>query len=164
MKALYLIRHAKSNWKETNQTDFERGLNPRGNRDAPEMGKRLLNKNDVPHLIISSEANRAISTSKHLVEALELGSEQLKTDDRLYLAPPRDILQVINEVDNKIDSLGIVCHNPGISELNYALTGQALQMVTCAISKITFEVDSWKEVFNDNGTLVYYDYPKKSDF
>ena len=41
MKKLFLMRHAKSNLIEPNQTDFDRTLSERGKKDAPEMGKRL---------------------------------------------------------------------------------------------------------------------------
>ena len=44
MKTLIIVRHAKSSWANPDQTDFERPLNDRGNRDAPEMAKRLLEK------------------------------------------------------------------------------------------------------------------------
>ena len=64
MKTLYLIRHAKSSWDDSTLTDFERPLNERGINDAPKMGKLLKEKNIIPELLISSPANRAISTAK----------------------------------------------------------------------------------------------------
>ena len=41
MKKIYLIRHAKSSWKDETLSDFERPLNGRGKRDVVFMGKRL---------------------------------------------------------------------------------------------------------------------------
>ena len=42
MKTLFLVRHAKSSWKEFGKIeDFERGLNKRGKKDAPMMAQRL---------------------------------------------------------------------------------------------------------------------------
>jgi phosphohistidine phosphatase SixA len=50
MKTLIIVRHAKSSWANPDQTDFERPLNDRGNRDAPEMAKRLLEmKSTITH-------------------------------------------------------------------------------------------------------------------
>ncbi|TAD81775.1 MAG: histidine phosphatase family protein, partial [Sphingomonadales bacterium] len=34
MKILGLLRHAKSDWDDTNQRDFDRGLNARGRKGA----------------------------------------------------------------------------------------------------------------------------------
>ena len=44
MKKLYLIRHAKSSWKEVGVPDFKRKLNKRGKKDASIMGEVLKKK------------------------------------------------------------------------------------------------------------------------
>ena len=41
MKRLILARHAKSSWGEPGLADYDRSLNKRGKRDAPQMGKRM---------------------------------------------------------------------------------------------------------------------------
>ncbi len=41
MKRLTLVRHAKSDWSLPGQADWDRPLNKRGQRDAPEMARRL---------------------------------------------------------------------------------------------------------------------------
>ena len=41
MKSLYLVRHAKSSWKNPDLDDFERPLNKRGRKNAPFMGQVL---------------------------------------------------------------------------------------------------------------------------
>jgi phosphohistidine phosphatase len=161
MKTLYLIRHAKSSWKASGMTDFERPLNERGNQDASEMGRRLKERNDIPDLIISSEAKRALTTAKKIQAALQ-GDVEFMTDQRLYHSSPDTILKVINEVGVHVKSMCIVCHNPGISELNYVLTGQPIQMVTTAIAKIEFDIDSWEAAYPGCGSLVHFDYPKNT--
>jgi hypothetical protein len=55
MKLLSLVRHAKSSWKDAQISDFDRPLNKRGKRDAPRMGRRFAQDEDlrtvtrVPH-------------------------------------------------------------------------------------------------------------------
>ena len=61
-KQLLIMRHAKSSWKDMGQTDFERVLNKRGRRVAPQMGQYLVDQGAVPDKIISSSANRAALT------------------------------------------------------------------------------------------------------
>ena len=39
MKTLYLVRHAKSSWKDLSLQDRDRPLNKRGKRDAPVMAQ-----------------------------------------------------------------------------------------------------------------------------
>ena len=41
MKTLLLLRHAKSSWKDGSMADHDRGLNRRGEADAPRMGTYL---------------------------------------------------------------------------------------------------------------------------
>jgi phosphohistidine phosphatase len=55
MKTLLLMRHAKSSWKNQEAyADHERPLKERGKKDAPLMGKLILDKELIPQLIISS--------------------------------------------------------------------------------------------------------------
>jgi phosphohistidine phosphatase len=56
MKTLLLIRHAKSSWNEPGLSDFERPLNDRGKKDAPEMAERLKEKGLKIDLIVSTKA------------------------------------------------------------------------------------------------------------
>ena len=44
MKTLIVVRHAKSSWDSDSQQDFDRPLNERGKRDAPDMAQRLKEK------------------------------------------------------------------------------------------------------------------------
>lgn len=64
MKKVYLIRHAKSSWKDFSLDDFERPLNKRGKSDAPLMGAKLHDKKVVPDTILSSPAVRAKTTAE----------------------------------------------------------------------------------------------------
>ena len=64
MKTLYIVRHAKSSWKNPGLADIDRPLNKRGKGDAPLMGKVLRKAGVEPDLILSSPANRAITTAE----------------------------------------------------------------------------------------------------
>ena len=64
MKTLFLIRHAKSSWDSTVTLDFERPLNERGKKDAPEMAERLFNKKISIDAGVSRPAKRAKKTAE----------------------------------------------------------------------------------------------------
>jgi phosphohistidine phosphatase len=75
MKTLYVIRHAKSSWDDPTLSDFDRPLNKRGKRDAPAMGKRLVHDDRVvPDLLLSSPAERALTTCKIIAEEIHYPS------------------------------------------------------------------------------------------
>ena len=99
MKRLILVRHAKSSWKDTSLADRDRPLNNRGNRDAPEMGRRIAAAGIRPSLIVSSPAVRAWTTAKVIAKELGYPREFLQRDDALYLASVDEILDVIAAQD-----------------------------------------------------------------
>ena len=65
MKTLFLIRHAKSSWNDSELKDDERPLDDRGNRDAPIMARRMAEIWPAPDKIICSQARRARDGGNH---------------------------------------------------------------------------------------------------
>ena len=59
---LTLVRHAKTEPGRPGQEDWDRVLETRGQRDAPEMARRLKQISPKPDRILSSPAVRAITT------------------------------------------------------------------------------------------------------
>ena len=81
MKTLYLVRHAKSSWKFPELRDFDRPLNGRGKRNAPDMGKRLKVMGILPDLLIASPANRALTTARKIAENIGYPVEDILEND-----------------------------------------------------------------------------------
>src|SRR3990172_9356587 len=98
MKTLYLVRHAKSSWKDVGLSDFERPLNKRGKKDAPFMAKLLRQQKIKPDLIISSPANRASATARIFCETLNYPFEDLLLEPRLYEASSHEILEIVKDI------------------------------------------------------------------
>jgi phosphohistidine phosphatase len=93
MKLLYLVRHAKSSWAEPGLADIDRPLNKRGKRDAPEMGRRLKERDAVPDRIVTSPAKRARGTTRDLVRGPRgklTGGQSGKKTDRVTAPPAID--------------------------------------------------------------------------
>ena len=157
MKKLLLIRHAKAT-HETGYIDFERPLQERGLLDAAIMAERLKEKNLIPQILVASPALRTLSTSN--VFAQHLAIPQPQTNRAIYEATTIELVKVINALPNEYNFIALVGHNPGMSDLLYYLTGQLQDVPTCAMMLIEFDVDSWMEIIEDAGKLVYYDYPK----
>jgi phosphohistidine phosphatase len=161
MKTLYLVRHAKSSWDNANQSDHDRPLNPRGERDAPRMGKRLRKRKDQPEVIISSSAVRAQTTARILATALDYPTSDIAIDERLYGAEPEDVISIIGDLDAGIDCAMLVGHNPTFTALINALGRCDFDNVpTCGMAVLTFPVDSWKDIATIQGKLVDFDFPK----
>ena len=159
MKTLYLVRHAKSSWDDPGLDDFERPLNKRGLRNAPEMGQRLEKAGILPDLIITSPAKRAIKTAKLFADEIEYPREQILCKQRLYHASAQTILSVVQNQDNTLKSLMLFGHNPGMNDLAEFLTGEYIyNLPTAGIFAVQFEVDQWAEA--KEGKKLFFDYPK----
>lgn len=159
MKTLYLMRHSKALTSSKDSSDFNRPLHPQGELDARAMASRLLDKAKIPEMFISSNAKRAFSTALHVLKKLQISKESLITNTNLYLASAQSILTVINNSNKSLNSVCIIGHNPGISELIYLLTGTSTNMTTSAIATIEIDCNNWSEVFHGCGQLVNYDQP-----
>jgi phosphohistidine phosphatase len=157
MKKLLLVRHAKAT-HETGYIDFERPLQERGLQDAAIMAGRLKEKNIIPQILISSPALRTLATANVFSQHLTIPQPQ--TNRVIYEATTTELVKVINGFSNDHNFIGLVGHNPGISDLLYYLTGQIQDVPTCAMILIEFDTNSWMEIIEDSGKLVYYDYPK----
>jgi phosphohistidine phosphatase len=158
MKKLLLIRHAKA-VHELGYDDFERPLTPSGIKDAEFMAERLLKKNIIPQLLVSSPAIRALATADIFSEYLSLSKP--KQDKSIYEASKVALLDVINGFDDRYDFIGLAGHNPTIEQMAKYLTGQTTDFPTCAVALIAFELDSWQQVSAGTGELNWYDSPKE---
>ncbi len=163
MKKLILIRHGKSEWNGETLPDFERPLNKRGKRDCPVMAQRMVEANIMPERWISSTAKRARETVEIMNKVFALDEKRITWSDRLYLASPAEIAEVIAREGGEASTLFLTGHNPGISELAAAISGVRLDNIpTCGIFGVQAEIENWSEINTKRFTFDFFDYPKKS--
>ena len=161
MKTLYLVRHAKSS-KYVPLADKDRPLDERGERDAPKMGQRLARRGAKPELIISSPAVRALATAQPIAKALGYKLADIALNDRLYASEADELLVVIHALDDALQSVMLVGHNPEMSDLAHRLASEIIDMPTCAVAEFRFDASSWSQVGRDVPDKVSFDHPKKS--
>lgn len=162
MKTLTLVRHAKSSWKDNSLADRDRPLNKRGERDAPDMGRRIAEAGIRPSLIVSSPAVRAWTTAKAVAKEIGYPSEFLQRDRDLYLGSLSDILDVVVAQDNGFNSLMLFGHNPGFTDFaNYLVPGLTNNVPTAGVVSVNIDQDDWNLDEQPAAELVLYDFPKK---
>ena len=163
MRSLLIIRHAKSSWDDPGLDDFDRPLNKRGKRDAPEMGKRLRKADYSPDLMISSPAKRALDTCRVIAEKLDYPSENIRTDERLYHASTAEFLQVLSEINDKYHKVVIFGHNPGLTDFANRLNHSSIiNIPTSGMVLAELDIRSWKEIGPGKGKMKFFDYPKNN--
>lgn len=162
MKTLTLVRHAKSSWKDTGLRDRERPLNRRGERDAPEMGRRIVAAGIRPSQIVSSPAVRAWTTAKVIAGEISYPVEFLQREDDLYMASLDTLLDVVAAQEAEFNNLMLVAHNPGITEFaNYLSPGITNNVPTAGVVCVEIDRDDWLLYERPPTRLVVFDYPKK---
>jgi phosphohistidine phosphatase len=159
MRTLYLLRHAKSSWKDDSLRDFDRPLKRRGREAAEQIGKILKAEKPKSLLLISSPAARARETTNLVLQSAGLKHEP-RFDERIYEADVRTLLEVVESIPDKTTTAMLVGHNPGFENLLSYLTGDDRHMPTAALAKIEFEAESWSEVYEGSGTLASFVTPK----
>jgi len=164
MKTLYLVRHAKSSWKNPELNDLDRPLNARGKTDAPKMGKLLKKLGEQPDLIISSPAKRAARTASKIAREIGYPVKKIVKEDKLYMAGHEDFFGVISKVKKSVGKLMIVSHNFGLTIFANFITGSDLVNIpTAGIVRIDFDINKWKEIKDTTGKLIFFEYPKKNN-
>lgn len=161
MKKIYLIRHAKSSWKEPMLNDFDRGLNQRGKRDIPKMAARLKSANILPDFVISSPAKRAKKTAQKISQIIGYDKKDIYFDDSLYEGGFDTYLHVIQNIDNRYSSVFLFAHNMTITDVAERLGNIMIgNMPTCSIVCIEFNGDDFAKISPKSGKVLFFDFPK----
>lgn len=162
MRRLTLLRHAKTEAQHSGQEDWDRVLEPRGQQDAPQMARRLRERKLKPDRMITSPALRALTTAQIFARELHLPATKMQQDERLYLASPKVIKEVVRELGGDARHLMIVGHNPGLTEFAERISADRDidNMPTCAIYTVEFDIKDWSELEWDSGVNAELDYPK----
>jgi phosphohistidine phosphatase len=163
-KQLLLVRHGKSEWGNIHLSDFDRPLNSRGLRNAPEMASRILHKGLVPQLMVSSPALRAITTAKHFAAAWNTPLNLIQEETSIYEANATALLKVVNKLSDKYERVALFGHNPGLTDFaNYLSNANIYNIPTCGTVLIEFPFETWDQVSHHTGNLLEFDYPKSAD-
>src|SRR5262249_21759110 len=149
-RTLILLRHAKSDWSG-GEADIARPLAKRGRRQAPDAGRWLAASIDRIDLAVVSPASRARSTWD-LVAAELAVPPPTRIDDRVYAASDDELLAVLTELPDEVDTVVLVGHNPGLEDLASRLTGGWAAMPTSALAVITLP-GSWASAGRQPGVL-----------
>ncbi len=162
MKTIYLVRHAKSDWKSADTGDFNRTLNERGIKAAPLMAALLKKKRVLPDLVITSPATRALSTAELFCEILGYPKKNILQQIEIYEGGVLNLLKVVQQIPDNCTTAMLFGHNPMLTEFSNLLAGSYTEnLATCGVVRIDLDIESWKNANPDAGELIWYDAPKE---
>jgi phosphohistidine phosphatase len=151
-KFLFLLRHGEA----------EPGIGPIGDIKRPlsEIGKSHINQLSFVlesrktrfDLILVSPATRTFETSK-IISKTVFCKEVLVVDE-IYDAESFDLLQILNGMENQVENLLLIGHNPSLSILASYLTGKdSINLSPGMMAVIEIEVHGWEQIGEKTGLL-----------
>ncbi len=156
------MRHAKSDWAEAQQRDFDRPLNSRGRKGADAMALWIAEQAGIPDLILCSEAAR---TRETLARMLKQWKFEIDTRyfESLYHADPETILKTVRSDGGDASRVLVIGHNPGMEMLAAKLADRYQPFVTATVA--VFDIPEslrWESLrMNQVLPLVAFGSPKE---
>jgi phosphohistidine phosphatase len=163
---VYLLRHAKSSWKDDSAADRDRPLAGRGRRAAKAMAGYLEAEQIRPDLVLCSPALRTRETLQRVAGAFG-DRVEARFDEALYGASEPELLARLKALPEEVGSVMLIGHNPGLEELALALAsdGEGLARMrakypTAALATIDLPAERWSVIERGSGELVGYVRPR----
>ncbi|MCP3425344.1 histidine phosphatase family protein [Rothia sp. AR01] len=122
-RTLVIMRHAEADapW---GTSDFDRPLTERGHAQAPRAGHWLASVGATPEMIVCSAALRTRQTCTWVCDALGEKAPTASLEERLYNAPPRELMRAIARVPESVRSLLLIAHYPAVQEVAMRLASR----------------------------------------
>jgi len=168
VKILGLLRHAKSDWHDSSQRDFDRGLNDRGRRGAALIGKHIADHGVKWGAVLASPAERVKMT---IADALPQHSPVF--DKRLYLASADTIIETIESHGGDNEAVLVTGHNPGLQDLLLELVSPShenelfreatVKFPTATFAVLECAIADWSELRKYTAKLVHFARPRDLD-
>ena len=163
---LWLLRHAKSSWDNTDLPDVDRPLAPRGQDAADRMRDFLAAEGIEPELVLCSSATRARETLARVLPGL--GTElQVLIEPELYTFDADVLLGRLSRVPGDVESVMLVGHNPAIEELAVRIADRGDRLPnlsekypTAGLAEITFPAGPWNAIEERPGALTRFVVPR----
>ena len=165
VRRLYVLRHAKSSWKQPGLADHDRPLAGRGRHAGEALARHLREQRIEPQLVLCSTALRARETLERIGPAL--GTRAVHFESELYGASAGVLLERLRSVPDTVESVMLIGHNPGVQELALNLAGEAprsgrlaTKYPTAALATFACAGTSWHDLSPGTADLIGFVCPR----
>jgi phosphohistidine phosphatase len=147
MKHLLLLRHAEAEAAAPGASDNDRPLTEHGRLEAMDAAQCISRTHLQIDAVLASSARRTRETAAIVVSRLNL-SVAIVHESSLYLATADTLLRAINACHAPTQTLLLVAHNPGVSELAHQLSGgeRVSALRTGGLCQLTFRQADWRDL------------------
>ncbi|MFO1128038.1 MAG: histidine phosphatase family protein [Rhodospirillales bacterium] len=153
MRTLYLLRHAKSSWKDEGVDDLDRPLTKRGRTAAKAMRRCLARRKVLPAQVLCSPSRRTRDTLA-IVQGAFSTAVPIRFEKGIYMAEAHTLLRRLKRLGDSLGSVMIVGHSPGLQDLALLLSegrdsparqDLATKFPTCALAVIESASEHWSQ-------------------
>ena len=160
-RRLILMRHAESVWASMQGSDHARTLSGQGRLDAQTIAKALVTRSWVPQHVLSSDATRTEETwqainTEETWQAVkgDHGTEvEARFTKELYLAGLEELWTESHLVEESVDTLLVLGHNPGWSRALHVLSGDDEVLTPASAALLLGRGESWPSALRGRWTL-----------
>lgn len=174
MRRLIILRHSKTEPAGGPKRDSDRVLVERGRRDAAATAHYFVSRGHTCGLVLCSTSARTRETLS-IFQPVACPGARVEFREDLYLAEAPDILSVLRSLDDKVTSVMVVGHNPGLAELALTMCMPPLSVEqeerhrrmrdkfsTSSLAVIGFDAPGWRGLRPGSGVLE--DFMRPRDF
>ena len=164
IKKLYLVRHAKAVWNDGHIGDFDRELSKKSEKGLKSVGSYLMLSSIDPDAILSSPAIRAQRTAEILRDKMK-SDTKISYMEELYLSSADTMKNLLQHQQNDLQTIMLIGHNPGISDLAGRLTGgEVLKIPKGAVLALSLPIDRWSDIVDGNSSIDFFINPKQFQY
>ena len=126
------------------------------------MARRLRKEMNVKlDAILSSPANRALSTARFFAEEFDVKKKNIIEWPELYDASVNKFYSAVEALNDDFNSVALFSHNPGITVFANSLMNVYIDdMPTCSVFALHIKTESWKDFETAEKEFWFFDYPK----
>ncbi|AHM58620.1 phosphohistidine phosphatase [Flammeovirgaceae bacterium 311] len=164
-KELLLIRHSDANPAYRGQSDAERELTESGAVRAMHLANYLKSRNLTADALFSGISARGRQTAELLGEKNLKPQQEIIFSDDIYESSVRIMFSLITNLDENLQRVYIVGHNPILTYLTEYLTGNIIEeLEPCGVLWLSTssELNKWSQI--SAATMILKEYMSPATF
>ncbi|MEI6062815.1 MAG: histidine phosphatase family protein [Bacteroidota bacterium] len=146
MKTVYIVRHGKAVPAHANVADADRLLTDTGVARTLRVAEYIAESKPIIDHIIASPAERAHTTALIIADKLGIPAIKVVTDEKIFTGDDSDYLDLVRGLDDSINSVMIVGHNPVITIMaNHFANPKLESLPTTGVVSVHLDTEKWAD-------------------
>ena len=155
MKRLILMRHAKAK-RKFEGIDFDRPLTNSGKDAIQNLSQNFIKYLKPNSVFFVSNSIRTRETFYCLHQQFDKLEVEVSFENSLYHASFEELFSFIKQLDNKIELVSIIAHNPGLHQFaSMCLKDEMIQFPPSSFLVLDAPIENWHD-FNFNQLKILY--------